>query len=358
MIGDEWIDLGVIESMTWIDALVNLGQTNGAFVLLGGGSKLPAPGTRARLIKSIDSGETWTDNGTIGPAGSRRVESFCNRGGGRIFAGVGNTAGAILESTDWGDSWIQRWAAFNQTYALENCEGGVMCSGHMWGAVDRLGRSINDGLTWVNQGSITALAASITSLLFIGGNILLAGTTRAPSPAKICRSNNKGLAGSWVDVFNGGAGTGQVQALAEGEGGIIVAGQDFRIRRSSDGGLTWVDRGQVTTGVVYGIEYFGDGVFLGVCGNGNVVRSTDNGLTWTDLGPITSAPPGERLVCIVNVQNTLTYAGSDIGHLYKSGALIPPPELGAPHDLLCEQKTNPTDVTDPNPEFSAKHSYG
>ena len=39
---------------------------------------------------------------------------------------------------------------------------------------------------------------------------------------------------------------------------------------------------------------------------------------------------------------------------------VPPlilPELGAPHNLLCEQKKNPTDVTDPNPEFSARHRY-
>lgn len=39
---------------------------------------------------------------------------------------------------------------------------------------------------------------------------------------------------------------------------------------------------------------------------------------------------------------------------------VPPlvlPELGVPHDLLCEQKKNPTDVTDPTPEFSAVHRY-
>ena len=31
------------------------------------------------------------------------------------------------------------------------------------------------------------------------------------------------------------------------------------------------------------------------------------------------------------------------------------PETKAPNDLLCEQETNPTDVTDPKPEFSAIH---
>ncbi|GAG89433.1 unnamed protein product, partial [marine sediment metagenome] len=37
------------------------------------------------------------------------------------------------------------------------------------------------------------------------------------------------------------------------------------------------------------------------------------------------------------------------GELYKY--------VGPPYDLLCEQKKNPTDVTDPNPEFSAIHHY-
>lgn len=35
----------------------------------------------------------------------------------------------------------------------------------------------------------------------------------------------------------------------------------------------------------------------------------------------------------------------------------PPLVLLAPHDLLCEQKKNPTDVRDPQPEFSAVHRY-
>lgn len=47
--------------------------------------------------------------------------------------------------------------------------------------------------------------------------------------------------------------------------------------------------------------------------------------------------------------------GTGISRVEYWGEIVPdvPPAPGVPSDLLCEQRTNPTDVVDPNPEFSA-----
>lgn len=322
MIGDSWTDLGIpAANLDLLIALTHLG--NG--VLLGGGRK---SGAANRLIKSTDYGENWSDKGQIADASNPELESFCNRGSGRVFSGYGGGAGAaaqIWESTDWGENWTLRFStAYYFTHCIEYCDGQVMCSGHRWEPVELsewLGRSTNDGQSWEGF-NITTTVTDINSLCYLGDSILLAGCGKGiTGPGKICRSTDKGAQYSWSDVYSGGE---KVPCLCQGANGAIVAGRDNHILRSIDVGQNWTDLGQVADDILADIIYLGSNLFLAVTRGGHVVRSTDNGLTWSDLGKITTGAD-EGLFCLIFVKGTRCYAGSDAGHLYKSGELLRQP---------------------------------
>lgn len=352
MIGDSWEKLGIIvPGFTSIDDLVYLGKNGAEDIILAGCTK-PVTGVDNRLAKSINRGTTWVDKGRIAPAAGDRLHSLCHLGSGVVLAGTSSPDSEIWKSLDWGESWVKKWLAYEFCYAIEDCGEGVVCSGQRWvpGNRDRLGQSLDSGDTWTPKESITTNAQGLSCLLYLGGSILLAGTFRVPNPAKICRSTNKGETSpnSWTDVLLR-TDFWSCHCLAKGEG-VILAGIDDHIFRSIDNGVTWVDRGRPSPGhSIYDLSYFGSNIWLGVTSGGHAIRSTDSGMTWEDLGLIAEVIT-ENLLCMVNLDNVLCYAGSDEGKLYKTESVVVPVP---PHSLLCEQKTNPTDVTDPQPEFSA-----
>lgn len=352
MIGDSWEELGQFSpSWSGCDALVNLGDG----VLLAGGSVMPGP--NEQLAKSIDYGVNWIDKGALGTGDE--ILSFCDRGAGRVFAGTHRNTAQTWESTDWGESWVLRHSYCKRLSAIEYCGGSVMCGGYYfgpWPVSENIARSVNDGLNWVNVGSITVPGDEIRALHHINGtNILLAGVV---IPAKICRSTDNGAAASWSDVFSDAAKAGCLCFVAI-EDGTIFAGIDNHIYRSTDQGQNWIDLGAITPPVenITSLVDFGNDIILGVTMNGYALRSEDAGVTWTDLGQFHTHIPASRspLIKVETEDTIIAYVGTNGGYLLKSE--MPIAKIQTPDNLLCEQKKNPIDVVDPKPEFSAIHRY-
>lgn len=365
MIGDSWEDLGKIASnANNIFGLVFLGtKPSGEGVVLACGQ---VTGPINQLWKSSDFGEIWVSKGQI-DVFVHQAFCFRDRGAGRVFMGLGMgggwgaTSGRVYESTNWGESWTQRHQYCKETFCIEYCGGSIMCVGNycegLLVAREGLARSTDDGLNWNNLGTISGSGIAIADLHYAGGNILLAGIG---SPAKICRSTNKGAGGSWSDILVV-ATESSCDCFVEKDG-VIFAGIGEHVWKSTDQGQNWTDLGAIAAAgsVISSMAYFGNGVFLGVTTNGYVIRSIDDGLTWQNLGQIHSYGTAlfSPIVKVETEDTLIAFIGTEQGHLFKSTELIEPlPKLGEPTDLLCEQKKNPTDVTDPQPEFSAMHRY-
>ena len=69
------------------------------------------------------------------------------------------------------------------------------------------------------------------------------------------------------------------------ETNLLAVGDAPGIFRSTDGGVTWVEVANPSTGTLYQITDAGDGRLDAAGDQGQVLRSTDDGATWSDIGP-------------------------------------------------------------------------
>lgn len=242
-------------------------------------------GTTRGLYRSTDDGASWQI--ALLPTSSTTNFSALFYDGTRLYAGTGSEGGGgrdIYRSTDDG----QTWTAFNAGLPLTTrinsfakigdtlfvATGVYFNSGLNSGVY----RSTNNGQTWTPASTGLPANSSVNAIL-AKGDTLFAGIGNSNfGSAGVYRSTNFGA--TWTQVpavtLNPLSLTLNLNTiLAGGEGGV---------RRSTDGGETWMTPAtSPSDGFVRAMTQTG-GVFYAATSTlniGGVWRSTDDGVTWT-----------------------------------------------------------------------------
>lgn len=204
---------------------------------------------------STDSGVTWTDNTTSGPAHGQQWKSVASdESGTRLIAataglGVFGGPGAVWTSTDAGVTWTNRTAA----------QAGM--DKQSWSAVasDETGEK----LVAVGPGSgiWTSTDAGMTWM------------DHTPDDPKFQPSSGNQVE-TWHSVASDATGTHLVATVETGD-----------IWTSTNGGITWTD--VAVSGLPFAVASDSTGARLvsvgfGNDGHGDIWTSTNGGLTWVD----------------------------------------------------------------------------
>jgi len=368
MLGDGWVDLGRphIGSVD-IRCITSLGD---GIVLIG---SLCPLGNAGHRFKSTNLGLSWVDKGPM-PSNTAEeyVEVLANCGDGIVSAGMAAGAGQVSQSSNYGGSfaWIKELSVW-QTKILSGVYLGIylgnnivlMGTGTTWIRAPQVFRSLDKGSTWDAGQGVGNFPASAISLLNLGGGVVLCGL----SDATITRSTDYGA--SWtpaVHDFGGGAARG-IQRMLKISDVVYALLRNGEVSRSANQGSNWTLVGSTGTTQVTDFTYVPelDLMFVGVSGlgfSGHIYRSENKGATWTDLGVVSAAFGIIRTIEYIHgADEYILLAGdggailADIAHIFRASEAIP--STIPPDDLHCEQKKNPTDVTDPQPEFSAIYRY-
>lgn len=367
MLGDGWVDLGRPHiGSDDIQCITSLGD---GIVLIGSSCPVPNAG---HWFKSINWGLSWTDKGAMpSNTAEENVNTLPNCGGGIVVAGMGAGESQVSQSPDYGDSfaWIKKLSNW-QTKIFSGVYLGnsivLLGTGTSWIRAPQVFRSLDKGLTWDAGQNIGNFPASAISLLNLGSGVVLCGQ----SDAVIARSTNYGA--NWtvaVHDFGGGAAN-AIRRLLNISGAAYALLDGGEIWKSLNQGSNWTKVGDVgDLGATGGIDLAYapelDLMFASVGGigfAGRIYRSENKGATWTDLGMI-SALGGiiRTLKYIHGASEYILLAGDggdvewDIAHIFRAAEAFP--SVRIPDNLLCEQTQNPINVSDPRPEFSARHLY-
>lgn len=356
MLGDSWVDLGIPVA----------GEDHiRCFCYLGNGIVLAGTSSNRHWLRSTDYGKTWTDMGAL-PSGGTEVNTLVHAGSGVVVGGLsGNLVTDIVRSTDWGQTFNYVCDLRVQSDGIGGgtlCEGNVVligtCGTAFVGEAGFAWWSADGGQTW-NAGGLACEALEAShAILHLGGDVAIVGC----SNQKIRRVTGCAATGGWLDVTVGlGTIPGSFVDLGSG---IVLAGMgNGTIWESTDIGQNWALKANLGVANIPGATFGHSLVFAGTANQGKVFRSLDKGSNWTDLGTIVS---GETeviaLLYFESEDEYIVLAGTGLNaHIARASEAKPipppppPPELLPPTDLLCEQKKNPTDVRDPQPEFSAVH---
>jgi hypothetical protein len=154
---------------------------------------LAGTGGSGKILRSTDSGSTWTDLGQ--QYSQTQIYSLVSLGDGVVLAGTG-AGGKILRSTNYGasGSWTDLGQQFSQQYiySLASLGGGVVLAGT--GNNGKILRSTDSGSTWSDL-ETQFTQTQIYSFTSLGGGIVLAGTSAG---GKILRSTDFGA--TWSDL--------------------------------------------------------------------------------------------------------------------------------------------------------------
>ena len=188
--------------------------------------------------------------------------------------------GAILRSTDDGESWSTNETALNPRWGpgavLWGNESTLVAVGHAGGLL----RSRDRGATWssVNSGTekdLHTVWGAMSVIVAVGGD----GT--------IIRSTDEGE--SWFPVTSGT--TRDLHGVWGSGSTILAVGRDGTIVRSRDEGATWSPVSGATANNLNAVWGSGS-IFLAGGDSGAIVRSTDGGATWLEV----SGAPSSTLV--------------------------------------------------------------
>lgn len=283
--GLNWADLGAIAA----DRIYSMCYLGNGIVILGEWD---------HIWRSTDYGATWTDLGLIT---GNYARSMCYLGNGVVLCGDSN--GGVWRSTDYGLTWADVtpggsvWPIYAMAY-LGN--GFVICGdadGHVW-------RSIDYGLNWADLGAIAL--RNIVCMAYLGNGVAILGDG---DDQQIWRSTDYGL--TWAT--DGPTGHDIYSAVYLGDD-VVLIGTLMSIYRSIDGGDTWTDSGDISTGAIWVITYLGNGVVLFGDQNGHVFRSTDHGENWTDLGAFSA----DDIYCMAYLDHGIALVGEQNSHVWRS----------------------------------------
>jgi photosystem II stability/assembly factor-like uncharacterized protein len=302
--------------------------------------------TQSGIRRSTDFGASWTLTSGLGAG----VNAIAINGAGFLFAAVGDRftqtilSGGIFRSTNRGDSWVK----VNDGLTIPNGYSvAVSPSGHIYAGTPFTGvfQSVDTAATWtlINR----SLYSSVHAVVQLQNGVLLAGTDdgvfRTTNSGGAWFQNTTGLPGSAVNVlhqsangsvyagFNNpgagvarstdgglswtssatGLGSRRAFAIASGSGGLVVAGTDQGLFRSTDDGGGWSVSGAggpSTTVRALVRDAVSGRIFAG--SQSGVFLSTDNGDTWTSRS---SGLGGAAVLSLTRQDAGHLYAGTDAG---------------------------------------------
>lgn len=258
-----------------------------------------ASGTGGTVIRTVDGGKTWK---VIAVPGAekldfRDIEAFDTNTAYVLSIGNGESS-RIYKTTDGGATWKQQFTnknekAFFDAVACWDAENCIAMSDPVDGHYVLI--STTDGENWkpivsnqmpAAKDGEAAFAASGTCLIIQGKKrvFLVSGG----NDARVFRSDDRGLTWTVSDtpISNGTSGSGIFSiAMLDEKNGIIVGGNyekptehTSNLAFTSDGGLTWKAGGGLS-GYRSAVAYGRKSTLFAVGTNGTD-RSVDGGLTW------------------------------------------------------------------------------
>ena len=255
-----------------------------------------ASGTGGAVLRTTDGGQSWQARPVAGADSLdfRDIEAFDSLTAYVLSAGPD---GRIYKTVDGGVSWRLEFrnevpGAFFDCFDFFDRDRGIAMSDPVAGQFLLITR--NDSASWVEVGrppadsAEAAIAASGTCLMIAGERVYFA--TGGGSFGRVFRSEDRGR--SWeatITPVAAGVASAGIFSLAfrDGTNGIALGG-DFerpteaaRLALTLDGGRTWRVAGK--TAYVSGAAWSPSGQSLLAVGPAGTRLSRDRGLTWQQL---------------------------------------------------------------------------
>lgn len=270
------------------DVLISARNPGPLFVPANGGIRAQSALPSLLGVLGLLGGQVGQQYATVSAGATTTVldvASAPNPNGGPPRVMQLTAAGGINFSSDGGATWAAR------TAPTSGPGGGITYDevNNLWITTSNttgfIRFSSDDGLTWqTTVGSVAGLSGGFNRVVPDASGVWLAIANLGSTT--VWRSNDKGS--TWTPITTGVAAI--HTALSTDNKGVWCAIAGLSVRRSVDGGLTWVT--QFTPSSNLGaISNDRNGVWLisGGSSNGNTYKSVDNGLTWTLLAtPVTS----------------------------------------------------------------------
>ncbi len=243
------------------------------------------------IYKTTDGGHTWTQIGTdLGITVDLNNIAVVNEN----VVYIAGDDGILLKSTDGGASWTQSSFSFEANGSVRDLDGGIAFCNENVGVV-AANSSKAAGATWYTHDG-----GDTWELVFV------------PFPEV---ASSKKL----YDV------------AAAGDSTIFVAGYNFCIFKSSDGGKTYTHVNEINLNYYYLSDIQAVDTSTVVAGGsyGYVTMTTDGGATWSDI----SIPAGHTIVFVSFLDAQTGYVFARDGQWFKTfdGGTSWSPLLGWPN---------------------------
>ena len=224
-------------------------------------------GGGANLLKTTDGGNTWVQQ-EVDPFGSVQAVYFLDE----LKGWAGGSGRVIYYTEDGGDSWTS--APVTQSNFVRDIRFADENSGWAVATLGVIYHSSDGGLSWNEQ--VSGTNATLTRLDFfdadtgwaVGAFGTLLKTTDAGANWSEQTTNTNALLNDveFVDALTG---------IAVGQGVIL---------KSTDGGASWTQTGSFGEDVLDGVSYL-DASTIAVSGqSGIILLSTDGGDSWQPYG--------------------------------------------------------------------------
>ncbi|HCE48987.1 MAG: hypothetical protein A2295_01255 [Candidatus Jacksonbacteria bacterium RIFOXYB2_FULL_44_15] len=169
--GYTWIEVAQLIGMAGPVGAVNVLKQNSDGTIYAGTSG------RAEVFKSTDSGNNWTNLGSLTGGVPGQVVSLYLDGGQTIYAGVGSN-GQIFKSTNGGTSWINKLSlgvgTGNVAAIIKSSSGAIYAT--LSGVGGKVLKTLDGGNTWSPTGALTGPPLSAPSLLYTKAGEIFVGT--------------------------------------------------------------------------------------------------------------------------------------------------------------------------------------
>lgn len=266
-------------------------------------------GALGEIWRSTNRGVSWQR--VEQHASERYFWSLVEAANGDILAGTATT-GEFWRSQDNGDTWakVDQTAANRTIWCMARADNGDLLAGCN---LREVYRSQDDGANWALVDTLApSFETVIRSMITLSDGTMLCGT--GFGRAEIWQSTDNGA--TWVYISNLPSEE-NCFCFAESEDGSTVfagSGNETKVHRSYDGGVTWNSSDRLCNSGVYvrSLAVLANGDILagtdcddGVTDVANVYRSQDDGATWAYFSQIAGTPDNE-----VNTLLVLSTEGS------------------------------------------------
>jgi photosystem II stability/assembly factor-like uncharacterized protein len=269
-----------------------------------------AVGSGGKIIKTTDSGQTWTSLSS-GTSSNLAVVRFIDQNTGW----VAGASGTLLKTTDGGTSWVSQNSGSTSTLTslyFVDAQTGWSTSGD-----DMIRKTTDGGDSWAVQYTATGTYVSLEDVYFRNASFGFVVGFSLGGP-DVFRTTDGGQTWSTQDYSNSwfqtvcflddqigwAAGiTASTISYATPDpfgmgGGLSISGQKSTIWKTTDGGLTWAAGVFPTSNWLNGVLFTdaNNGMLVGT--GGIIIQTTDGGTNWvSQLSPLGSSHALQSIRC-------------------------------------------------------------